>query len=57
MFGKKSSSQSSSSSDLTSPQSVAASQEIYDRIASGQCTDARAELDAVHGRESGQKAS
>ncbi|MGW6943790.1 hypothetical protein ACWGF3_32945 [Streptomyces xanthophaeus] len=56
MFGMKSSSQ-SSSSDLTSSQSVAASQEVYDRIVSGQCADARAELDAVHGRESGQKAS
>ncbi|WCD89611.1 hypothetical protein KPP03845_106032 [Streptomyces xanthophaeus] len=57
MFGMKSSPQSSSSSDLTSSQAVAASQEVYDRIVSGKCTDARAELDAVHGREPDQKAS
>ncbi|WP_405959199.1 hypothetical protein OG239_21670 [Streptomyces sp. NBC_00868] len=57
MFGKKSSSQSSSSSDLTSPSSVAKSQKVYDRITSGKCKDARTELNATHGRSSGQKAS
>ncbi|MGW6938271.1 hypothetical protein ACWGF3_04505 [Streptomyces xanthophaeus] len=58
MFGKKSSSsQSSSSSELTSPSAVAKSQKVYDRIISGKCTNAAAELDATHGRNSGQKAS
>lgn len=37
--------------DLTSPESVAASQQVYDRIVSGQTDDATAELNAIHGRE------
>ncbi|MCX5607193.1 hypothetical protein OHB39_06295 [Streptomyces sp. NBC_00047] len=45
MFGKKSQSQ---SSDLTSPAAVKASQKVYDRITSGKCKDAKAELDATH---------
>ncbi|MEU9236843.1 hypothetical protein [Streptomyces subrutilus] len=58
MFGRKSSSQSSSSSsDLTSPEAVAKSQKVYDRITSGKTTNAAAELDAVHGRTTGKKAS
>ncbi|MCX5013510.1 hypothetical protein OG765_21305 [Streptomyces sp. NBC_00555] len=56
MFGKKSSSQ-SSSSDLSSPSSVAKSQKVYDRITSGKCKDARTELNAAHGRGAGKKAS
>ncbi|MEV7519413.1 hypothetical protein [Streptomyces sp. NPDC091371] len=59
MFGRKSSSQSSSSSssDLSSPQAVAKSQKVYDRIVSGKCKDASAELNAAHGRGVGKKAS
>ncbi|WP_412077770.1 hypothetical protein ACLF6K_26060 [Streptomyces xanthophaeus] len=53
MFGKKS----SSSSGLTSPSSVAKSQKVYDRITSGKCKNASAELDATHGRSSSKKAS
>jgi hypothetical protein len=45
MFGKKSQPQ---PADLTSPEAVKASQKVYDRITSGQCTNARAELDATH---------
>ncbi|MGY1579171.1 hypothetical protein [Streptomyces sp. MN13] len=37
--------------DLTSQQSVQTSQEIYDRIVSGQAGDVTAELNAAHGRE------
>lgn len=48
MFGKKS----QQSSDLTSPEAVKKSQAVYDRIASGKCKDANAELDATHGRKS-----
>lgn len=44
MFGKK------NESDLTSPDAVAESQKVYDRIASGKCKDAKAELDTAHGR-------
>ncbi|MFE2586869.1 hypothetical protein [Streptomyces sp. NPDC059378] len=51
MFGKKS----QQSSDLTSPESVKKSQAVYDRIASGECKDAAAELDATHGRGSKKK--
>ena len=49
MFGKKTQPQ---PSDLTSPESVRKSQQVYDRITSGECKDAVAELDAVHGRKS-----
>lgn len=42
----------SESPDLTSTESVQASQQVYDRIVSGECKDAPAELDAAHGRES-----
>ncbi|MGY4960281.1 hypothetical protein [Streptomyces sp. 900105245] len=35
--------------DLTSPESFAAGQEVYDRIESGQCQDVPAELDAALG--------
>ncbi|MFD3698513.1 hypothetical protein ACFWUZ_20580 [Streptomyces sp. NPDC058646] len=43
MFGKK-----SETTDLTTPEAVKASQKVYDRITSGKCTDAKAELDATH---------
>lgn len=36
--------------DLTSPEAVAAGQEVYDRIESGECTDVTAELDKAYGR-------
>lgn len=35
--------------DLTTPEAVETSQEVYDRIQSGQCTDATAELNQAHG--------
>ncbi|WP_181007461.1 hypothetical protein [Streptomyces sp. SM1] len=47
MFGKKT----QQSTDLTSPESVKKSQTVYDRIVSGECKDATAELDAAHGRK------
>ncbi|MDX3458045.1 hypothetical protein PV396_39945 [Streptomyces sp. ME02-8801-2C] len=46
MFGV----QSQQSSDLTSPESVQRGQEVYDRIASGQCTDVEKELNEAYGR-------
>ncbi|MFD8615441.1 hypothetical protein ACFV09_42280 [Streptomyces sp. NPDC059631] len=36
--------------DLTSPESVQRGQEVYDRIASGQCTDVENELNDAYGR-------
>ncbi|WP_159049495.1 hypothetical protein [Streptomyces sp. NRRL WC-3618] len=48
LFGKKS----SQPSDLTSSESVKKGQQVYDRIVSGQCKDAVAELTAAHGRKS-----
>jgi hypothetical protein len=36
--------------DLTTPDGVAKSQKVYDRITSGKTTDAKAELDKAHGR-------
>ncbi|MER5379089.1 hypothetical protein ABT040_02255 [Streptomyces sp. NPDC002688] len=38
--------------DLTSTQNVQRGQEVYDRITSGTCRDAVAELDAAYSRES-----
>lgn len=37
--------------DLTSAENVAAGQEVYDRITSGECTDVGQELDAAYGRK------
>ncbi len=37
--------------DLTTPEAVQAGQQIYDRITTGQCTDAVDELNAAYGRE------
>ncbi|MFF4563023.1 hypothetical protein [Streptomyces sp. NPDC001435] len=48
MFGDKT----QQSSELTSPENVKKGQEVYDRIVSGECKDARAELDAAYGRDS-----
>ncbi|WP_327285468.1 hypothetical protein [Streptomyces sp. NBC_01205] len=48
MFGKKSQSK---PVDLTSSEAVAKSQKVYDRITSGKCKDAAAELDAAHKRK------
>ncbi|MFH9671241.1 hypothetical protein ACH4L5_02970 [Streptomyces sp. NPDC017405] len=48
MFGKKT--QTQQSSDLTSAEGMKRSREVYDRIQSGECKDASAELDAAHGR-------
>lgn len=45
MSGKK-----APAGDLTTPATVAKSQKVYDRITSGQCKDAKAELDKAHGR-------
>lgn len=39
--------------DLTSPEAVAAGQEVYDRIVSGECTDVTAELDEAYGSKKG----
>jgi hypothetical protein len=36
---------------LTTPDGIAKSQKVYDRITSGQCKDAKAELDKAHGRK------
>ncbi|WP_019980652.1 MULTISPECIES: hypothetical protein [unclassified Streptomyces] len=36
--------------DLTRPENVKKGEEVYDRITSGKCTDAAAELDAAYGR-------
>ncbi len=47
MFGMKSQ---ESATDLTSPEAVQAGQEVYDRITSGECTDAVAELNVAYGR-------
>ncbi|WP_203690447.1 hypothetical protein [Streptomyces sp. SID12488] len=38
--------------DLTSPEAVKSGQEVYDRITSGECTDAVAELNEAYGRTS-----
>lgn len=46
MFGKK-----TPAGDLTTPEGVAKSQKVYDRITSGKTTDAKAELDKTHGRK------
>ncbi|MEV7695299.1 hypothetical protein AB0O62_02045 [Streptomyces sp. NPDC086779] len=40
----------STSTDLTTPKAVARSQKVYERIASGKCKNAVAELDATHGK-------
>lgn len=37
--------------DLTTPEAVAAGQQVYDRITTGQCTDAVAELNAAYGQK------
>jgi hypothetical protein len=37
--------------DLTSPEAVQASQQVYERITAGQAGDVTAELNAIHGRE------
>ncbi len=37
--------------DLTSPEAVEASQQVYERITAGQAGDVTAELNAAHGRE------
>ncbi|MGW3145845.1 hypothetical protein ACWDG1_14415 [Streptomyces sp. NPDC001177] len=37
-------------SDLTSPEAVQRGQEVYDRIISGECTDAEKELNEAYGR-------
>jgi hypothetical protein len=47
MFGMKSQ---ESTTDLTSPEAVQRGQEVYDRITSGECTDAVAELNEAYGR-------
>ncbi|MBB1245794.1 hypothetical protein GL263_19865 [Streptomyces durbertensis] len=47
MFDTKSQQQ----TDLTTPDAVARSQRIYDRIESGECEDAIAELNAAHGTD------
>ncbi|WP_203730720.1 hypothetical protein [Streptomyces sp. SID12501] len=39
-----------STTDLTSPEAVQIGQEVYDRITSGECTDAVAELNEAYGR-------
>ncbi|MFI8094009.1 hypothetical protein ACIF9R_37890 [Streptomyces sp. NPDC086080] len=44
MFGKKT----QQSPDLTSPENVKKSQQVYARIVSGECEDATAELNAAH---------
>ncbi|MGY1499822.1 hypothetical protein ACW4TU_25135 [Streptomyces sp. QTS52] len=49
MFGIKSQ---ESTTDLTSPEAVQIGQEVYDRIASGECTDVIAELNEAYGRTS-----
>ncbi|ELP70836.1 hypothetical protein STRTUCAR8_05044 [Streptomyces turgidiscabies Car8] len=49
MFGMKSQ---ESTTDLTSPESVQRGQEVYDRIVSGECRDAVAELNEAYGRTS-----
>jgi hypothetical protein len=46
MFGKK-----TPAGDLTTPEGVAKSQKVYDRIASGKTANAKAELDKTHGRK------
>lgn len=46
MFGKK-----TPAGDLTTPEGVAKSQKVYDRIKSGNAKDAAAELDKAHGRK------
>ncbi|WP_203689827.1 hypothetical protein [Streptomyces sp. SID12488] len=47
MFGMKSQ---EPTTDLTSPEAVQAGQEVYDRITSGECKDAVADLNEAHGR-------
>lgn len=37
--------------DLTSPEAVAAGQQVYDRMVAGQVPDVTAELDAAYGRD------
>ncbi|MFJ7111778.1 hypothetical protein ACIQW4_01190 [Streptomyces albogriseolus] len=37
--------------DLTSPEAVQASQQVYERITANQAGDVTAELNAIHGRE------
>lgn len=37
--------------DLTTPDGVAKSQKVYDRITSGKTANAKAELDKAHGRK------
>lgn len=39
------------SPDLSSPENVAAGQQVYDRIVSGQCVDVTQELDEAYGRK------
>lgn len=46
MFDKK-----TPADGLTTPDGIAKSQKVYDRITSGQCNDAKAELDKAHGRK------
>lgn len=49
MFGMKSQ---ESTTDLTSPEAVQRGQEVYDRITSGECKDAVAELNEAYGHTS-----
>ncbi|MFF8944286.1 hypothetical protein ACF1A5_18845 [Streptomyces sp. NPDC014864] len=42
--------QTQQSTDLTSQDNVQKGEQVYDRIASGQCKDVTAELDAAYGR-------
>lgn len=37
--------------NLTTPDNVNKSQQVYDLVASGTCKDATAELDATHGTQ------
>ncbi|WP_203622062.1 hypothetical protein [Streptomyces sp. SID8499] len=46
MLGKKT----QQTTDLTRPENVRKGREVYDRITSGKCKDAAAELDAAYGR-------
>ncbi|MFJ7302006.1 hypothetical protein [Streptomyces sp. NPDC099088] len=47
MSGKKS----QESSDLTTPENLQKGQQVYDRIASGECKDVTAELKATYGHD------
>ncbi|MFF4830317.1 hypothetical protein [Streptomyces sp. NPDC001315] len=53
MFGKKT----QQLSDLTAPANVAKGQQVYDRITSGKCKNATAELNAAYGRNGKRKSA